>query len=67
MIEPPAWTNSIDLTRDEARIAGEAPQAAPLIQILDSSRFFINSGFALDTRSATGEMFQIHTNRRQQK
>jgi len=67
LIEPPAWTNSIELTRIEARIAGEAPQAAPLIHILDSSRFFVNSGFALDTRSATGEMFQIHTNRRQQK
>ena len=67
LIEPPAWTNSIDLTRDEAHIAGEAPEAAPLIHILDSSPLFVNSGFALDTRSATGELFQIHTNRRRQK
>jgi Tfp pilus assembly protein PilN len=66
VIAPPAWTNSIELTRDETRIAGEAPQAAPLIQILDSSPFFVNSGFTLDTRGATGEVFQIHANRRKQ-
>ncbi|MBV8902595.1 MAG: hypothetical protein JOZ22_03090, partial [Acidobacteriia bacterium] len=37
LLEPPAWSNSISITRDQARISGEAPQAAPLLRLLDSS------------------------------
>jgi hypothetical protein len=65
LVSPPAWTSIIDLTRDTARITGEAPQAAPLLKILDSSSLFRNSGFDMDQRNAssTAEVFQIHTTR----
>jgi hypothetical protein len=65
LLSPPAWTSNIDLLRDTARITGEAPQAAPLLKILDSSSFFRNSGFDMDQHSpsGTGEVFQIHTTR----
>jgi Tfp pilus assembly protein PilN len=65
LVSPPAWTSNIDLTRDSARITGEAPQAAPLLKILDSSSLFRNSGFDQDQHSpsGTGEVFQIHTTR----
>ncbi len=45
LVSPPAWTSNIELTRDTARITGEAPQAAPLLKILDSSSLFRNSRF----------------------
>jgi Tfp pilus assembly protein PilN len=65
LVEPPAWTNAIELTRDSARINGEAPQAAPLLKILDSSPLFRNSQMDMDQHAATGtgEMFQIHATR----
>jgi len=65
LVEPPAWTNAIDLTRDAARINGEAPQAAPLLKILDSSPLFRNSQMDMDQHAAVGpgEVFQIHTTR----
>lgn len=65
LVSPPSWTSNIDLTRDAARITGEAPQAAPLLKILDSSTLFRNSGFDQDQHSPTGsgEVFIIHTTR----
>lgn len=63
LLEPPAWTNSIDLARDTARLSGEAPQAAPLLKILDSSPLFKNSVLDMAPRSGSDELFQIHTNR----
>jgi hypothetical protein len=65
IVEPPAWTNVIDLTRDMARITGEAPAASPLVKILDSSPFFENSGpdWINKGQSGKGETFQIHTTR----
>jgi Tfp pilus assembly protein PilN len=65
LVAPPAWTNSIELTPDTARISGEAPQAAPMLRILDSSTQFRNSGFDMNQRNptGTGEVFQIHTTR----
>ena len=64
LVEPPAWTNSIDLARDSVRVMGEAPQAALLPKILDSSPLFENSALDMVNRGATGELFQIHTARR---
>ena len=63
---PPAWTSNIDMTRERLRITGEAPQAAPLLKILDSSPLFQNSGFDMAQRSQSGqgEVFQIHSSRR---
>jgi hypothetical protein len=65
LVSPPVWTTNIELTRDAARITGEAPQAAPLLKILDASPLFGNSGFDMDQHSpsGTGELFQIHTTR----
>jgi hypothetical protein len=65
LVSPPAWTNMIELTRDSARISGEATQAAPLLKILDSSPLFRNSAFDMDTKgqSGAGELFQIHSTR----
>jgi hypothetical protein len=69
LIEPPDWTNSVDLTRDAARVSGEARQAAPLLKILDSSPFFESSAPDAIQRSpsGTGETFMIHMNRRARK
>jgi Tfp pilus assembly protein PilN len=63
LVEPPSWTNSINLSRETVRIAGEAPQAAPLLKVLDSSKIFKDSVLDMAPRSATGELFQIHMNR----
>jgi Tfp pilus assembly protein PilN len=66
LIDPPAWTNSISLTRDSVRLTGEAPQASPLLKLLDSSPLFVNTIPDLVGRSnaGSGETFQIHTSRR---
>ncbi|HLK68885.1 MAG TPA: hypothetical protein VKU19_35885 [Bryobacteraceae bacterium] len=66
LVEPPAWTNATILTRDSARISGEAPQASPLLKIFDSSPLFEGSTPESIQRSpvGNGEMFQIHMNRR---
>ena len=66
LLAPQVWTGSITLTRDAARIVGEAPQAAPLLKLLDSSPFFQNSEFQQVTRSGAVEAFQIRTTRRPQ-
>jgi hypothetical protein len=64
MLAPPTWLNSLQLTRDSVTIAGEAEQAAALIQLLDSSHQFRGSSFALPLqRSAGGEMFSIRSSR----
>src|SRR5436305_1635726 len=66
IIEPPAWTSVIDLTREMARITGEAHDAAPLVRLLDSSPFFENSAPDFINRAnngGSGETFQIHTSR----
>ena len=65
LLEAPVWTTNVDISGDTVRISGEAPQAAPLLKILDSSPLFRNSGFDMDQRSpnGAGEVFQIHTTR----
>ena len=65
LIAPPAWVNSITLARDSVLISGEAPQAAPLLKILDSSPLFVNSTFQSTGRAPNGsESFQIRAGRR---
>ena len=63
LVEPPAWTNMIDLTRDAVRLGGEAPQTAPLLKIFDGSPLFENTETLMSVRSGTGEAFQIRTTR----
>jgi hypothetical protein len=64
LVEPPAWTNMIDINRESVRLGGEAPQVAPLVKILDSSPFFEGTDTLQQGRSAAGESFQFRTNRR---
>jgi Tfp pilus assembly protein PilN len=66
IIEPPAWTSVIDLSREMARITGEARDASPLVKLLDSSPFFENSVPDFINRAnngGAGETFQIHASR----
>ncbi len=67
LLEPPAWSNSIDLARDSVRIMGETPQTAPLLKILDASPFFEKTEIQSSAARASGETFQIRTNRRRGK
>ncbi|MBS1857765.1 MAG: PilN domain-containing protein [Acidobacteria bacterium] len=64
IIEPPAWIRMLDITHDTVRLDGEAPAAAPLLKILDTSPLFERSEILLVSKGATGETFQIRTNRR---
>ena len=64
LVEPPAWTNNIDLERDSLRISGEAPQATKLVNILDASPFFKNSNPLQDVRTPAGvDQFTIEAKR----
>ena len=67
LIEPPAWTNLVDINRDNIRLGGEAPQASPLLKILDGSPLFERSETLVVTKGQSGEGFQIRTGRRQGK
>ncbi len=66
LLTPPIWTRDLDLNRDAVRMMGEAPQAAGLVKIVDSSPLFENT--KIDSENAiqngSGEVFQIHTSRR---
>jgi Tfp pilus assembly protein PilN len=64
LIAPPAWTSSIELSPDTLRVTGEAPQAAPLIKILDSSPYFKGSNpDSVVKAQRGGEQFMIHASR----
>jgi Tfp pilus assembly protein PilN len=65
LLDPPAWLSSLQLTRNSVSITGEAPQAATLIKLLDSSRQFQGSSFSLPIqKSAGGEAFTIRSSRK---
>jgi type II secretory pathway component PulL len=67
IIAAPAWTNSVNLTRDSIRITGAAQAAAPLVTILDSSPLFSGSApdyISRNPNNQGGEIFQIHSNRK---
>lgn len=65
LLAPPTWVNSLQLTRTAVSISGETDQAAALIKLLDSSKQFQGSAFSLPLqKSATGEVFSIHSTRR---
>lgn len=66
LLAPPIWTSSLDLTRDSVRMMGEAPQAAGLVKIIDSSPLFENTKIDGENplQGGAGEVFQIHSSRR---
>jgi len=64
ILAPPAWLNSLEITRTQVTLAGETPQAAPLLQSIDASPLFKGSEFAMPpTRVSNAEAFRIRTNR----
>jgi Tfp pilus assembly protein PilN len=64
LLEPPAWLNALELTRNSATLAGEAEQAAALLKLLDGSPFFRNSQFVVPiARAGSSETFRIRTRR----
>lgn len=64
IFEPPAWVNSLELTRDQVRIAGEASQAPGLLKLIDKSPLFEGSEFAAPmSRTANGDVFAIRARR----
>ena len=65
LIAPPAWVINTTLSRDSVTITGEAPQAAPLLKILDSSPLLMNSAFQSQGHAQSGsESFQIRADRK---
>lgn len=63
LLPPPAWANSIELSRDAANIVGEAEQAAALLKVIDASPLFQDSEFSVIARVGNNENFRIHTRR----
>lgn len=64
LLPPPDWANLLEITRAQVTIAGEAPQAAPLLQVLDASPLLEGSEFASPpARMAGGEVFRIRARR----
>jgi hypothetical protein len=64
IIEPPAWLQTVEISRDSIRISGEAPQAAGLLKIIDKSPLFEGSESAAPmSRTQNGEMFAIRSRR----
>ncbi len=64
ILAAPSWLNQIEITRTQVTLAGEAQQAAPLLQIIDASPLFQGSEFTLaPSRVNAAEAFRIRTNR----
>jgi hypothetical protein len=65
LLAPPAWLDSLQLTRTSINITGQTEQAASLIKLLDGSRHFQGSSFSLPLQKGTGgEVFSIRTARK---
>jgi hypothetical protein len=64
LLPPPDWVNLLEISRTQVTVAGEAQQAAPLLQVLDASPLLENSEFASPpARVPTGEVFRIRARR----
>jgi Tfp pilus assembly protein PilN len=64
LIPPPAWLNTLELTRTSLVVAGEADQASGLLKAIDSSQQFRNSEFLIPiSRVGTAEVFRIRSAR----
>jgi Tfp pilus assembly protein PilN len=66
LIEPPAWTHTVEIGHDAARVTGEAPQATSLPRILDGSPLFKNSKLEVEQHQGNVVNFQIRTERARQ-
>jgi hypothetical protein len=64
ILQPPAWLNAVEITRNQVVLAGEAEQAAPLLKLIDSSPFFESSEFVMPpAHQGALETFRIRTAR----
>ena len=64
LIEPPAWLNEVTIDQDSVTIGGQAPQAAPLLKLIDNSLLFQNSEFVGQIgRVDMNQVFRIRTMR----
>lgn len=64
ILPAPIWLNTLEVSRSQVTVAGEADQAAPLLKQIDASPLFEASEFSMQPmRSPAGEVFRIRTNR----
>ena len=64
VLPPPAWINTLDMTRTQVNLGGESPQADALLTQLDNSPRFKESYYTTPiARGAGGELFRIRTTR----
>ena len=64
LVAPPGWLLSLDVSRDQVRLSGEAPQASGLVRALDESPSFEGTDYTLPlARSGVGEAFSLRTRR----
>ena len=64
LLPPPDWANLLEITPVQVTVAGEAPQAAPLLQLLDASPLLEASEFATPpARINGGEQFRSRARR----
>ncbi len=64
ILPPPTWVNLVQISAKQVIVGGEAPEAAPLLSVLDASRLFEASEFqASPQRIPGGEQWRIKTNR----
>jgi len=62
LLAPPAWLNSLQISRTDVYLTGETEQAAALLQMIDGSPLFKESQFSQSlTRVGSGEQFVIRT------
>ena len=68
LLASPAWTVSTEIYPDSVVIAGEAPQAEPLLKLLNSSPLFQGAEFVTSVSKVAGgaEQFRIKALRRVQ-
>jgi hypothetical protein len=64
IVTPPGFLSSLDLSRSNAQLAGEAPSAVGLLKALDTSPLFRNSSFMQTIgRTKDGEGFRVKVDR----
>jgi hypothetical protein len=62
LVAPPAWVSSLQLSRRDAFLSGEAEQATGLLKLIDGSPLFKESSFSQAmTKVGGGEQFTMRT------
>jgi hypothetical protein len=63
-LAPPTWLNALDIGPEIITVAGETPEAPPLLKLLDESPLFEGSEFiGAPSRRDSGESFRIRMRR----